>query len=152
MRPAQMYDHILGYVVVHSFVCASRHPEKHALVPAISFAAETGDCCAALYDCRQDILLLMDTMTWVDTCIGTPTLNDFTIVVVWLLFNHHLFLKPLSAQPNKCKSGLHNLFTQGNVLVHYKSLKNFHVATWMHRNIPPTHATRDRELVKPCAT
>ena len=29
MRPAQMYDQILGYVVVHSFVCASRYPEKH---------------------------------------------------------------------------------------------------------------------------
>ena len=152
MRPAQMYDQILGYVVVHSFVCASKHPQKHALVPAVSFAAETGDCCVALYDCQHDILLLMDAMTWVDIDSEAPTLNDFTIVVVWLLLNQHLFLKPLSAQRNNCKSGLHNLFNQGNTLAHYKSLKNFHVATWMQRNVPPTHATRDRELVKPCAT
>ena len=118
-----MFDQIIGYVVVHSFVCAYRHPDKHSMVPAISFAAETGECCVALYDCKQDILVLIDSMTWVDIHSHEPALNDFTIVLVWLLLNQYLFLKPLSLQPERCKSGLHNLFDRGKVLVHYKSLK-----------------------------
>ena len=59
MSTLTMFDQIVGYAVVHSFICAQRHPNNNAMVPAICFAAESGECCAAMYDCKQDILLLI---------------------------------------------------------------------------------------------
>ena len=120
------------------------------MVPAICFA---GECCVAMYDCKQDILLLIDPMSWLHGLGHQPVLNELTIVFAWLILNHYLFLKPLGPQPDKCKSGLLHLFENGKAIEHYRPLRNLHVATWIHQHLPPTHLTRNVEIVKnPCAS
>lgn len=147
------FDQIVGYAVVHSFIRAQRHPDDNAMASAICLAAESGECWVAMYDCKQDILLLIDPMSWLPPSSDSPPmLNEATIVLVWLILNHYLFLKLLSPQPDKCKSGLLRLFESGNALDHYKSLRNLHVARWMKQQFLPTHPTRNVEIVDPCAS
>ena len=147
-----MFDQIVGYAVVHSFIRAQRHPDDNAMVPAICLAAESGECWVAMYDCKQDILLLIDPMPWLPSSDSPPMLNEATIVLVWLILNHYLFLKLLGPQPDKCKSGLLRLFENGNALDHYRSLRNLRVARWMKQQFLPTHPTRNVEIVDPCAS
>ena len=46
MSTSTMFDQIVGYAVVYSFICAQRHPNNNAMVPAICFA---GECCVAFH-------------------------------------------------------------------------------------------------------
>ena len=102
---------------------------------------------AVLYDCREDILLTSERVSWLE--VDDQQLSRPGIVLLWLLLHHKLFMKPLDkANIQELEvAGLLQIFNEAKALDDYKKLNSQHVSNW-----PPRNWLKRQPLVVPKVT
>lgn len=117
----------MGQSVVSSFTHANRHPDQNSLVPAVGISAG-GDFMVFLYDCRNDVLLEIVPMPWIN--IGRQRFNAYGIFVLWLILHHRLFSKNIGKCEWIPRAQVVDIFKKFHSLEKYKSLQSINVAFW----------------------
>lgn len=126
-------DQLVAHAVITSYVHSNRHPEQNHLIPAIAVSGLDGEVMAIMYDSYHDVMLHIHPLNWID--VTNNLYVDCGVFILWLLLHHRLFLRGIS-QFDLPKAQLVNIFTQLNVLGHYKSLTNYNVVDWPKRLTP----------------
>lgn len=132
MRPNAHSD-LMTLINLTSYVHSNRHPEQNHLIPAIAVSGLDGEVMAIMYDSYHDVMLHIHPLNWID--VTNNLYVDCGVFILWLLLHHRLFLRGIS-QFDLPKAQLVNIFTQLNVLGHYKSLTNYNVVDWPKRLTP----------------
>ena len=106
----------------------------NALIPAVGISGLEGCVMAVLYDCREDILLTSERVSWLE--VDDQQLSRPGIFLLWLLLHHKLFMKPLDKDSIEELevAGLLKIFTESKALDDYKKLNSHNVSNWPPRN------------------
>lgn len=127
---------IIGQAVVMSFIHHNRHPKQPSIVPSVGIAGS--ELMAAMYDCKRDLLLLLQPpICWFSPhdkkCIPAAT------VALWALLHHQLLLKEsvLRQFPEEFCCSLKHQFQQNDTLQLFEQLDRYDIANWPFVNYPP---------------
>lgn len=82
---------LVALSVMSSFTQHNLEPEENSLVPTIMISSSGFKVC--LYDCVHDILLISD----VKNISHNGHLSPSGILMLWIVVNHRLFLRPLTS-------------------------------------------------------
>ena len=132
LQPTDL-DQLMAQAVVSSYIHHNRHPEQNPLIPALAVSGVNGEMIAILYDCVNDILFQITPLTWLD--MHTRQLVPPTVVLMWLILNHRLFLRTLSTEARSTlpTANLRCLFERAHALAHYERLTDYAVYDWPAR-------------------
>ena len=119
-------EQIIGETVCFSFVLQNKNKDQtKSMVPGLVMSSSR--FLVVLYDCKNDVLLVSDPMTW----MGEEEVYRSGIIALWVVLHHGKYLKDLAPElldDHGLRSSFHEIAQSQNLLETYKKLSSYEEA------------------------